>query len=326
MFFFNKSLKNIVFIIISLLLFFKVYAQPDINQCIKVGVLENKYFNISFLATNDSTPVCFISGNDTSSMIIREAWKSYLFKAKDTIAYFYGDIAGFGCNDNFETITSLDGNNNQSIIFLYCYNNSISKLCINNCSLLEEISCFANNLFNLDITNCNSLEYLDCEGNYFSPCALDSIFHQLPNRIDSFNNGYITIKNDTVTNPGVPFCRDTIATNKKWKVQDFNNNDPKDIINTVYHCPYFTLGIENPTIVNIDFNIFPNPAYSIINIRSKELLKTIEILDITGVKILEAFNLNVFDYELSINKLQKGIYLMKLITNSGVGIKKIVKR
>ena len=81
-----------------------------------------------------------------------------------------------------------------------------------------------------------------------------------------------------------------------------------------------TLGLVDSK--KIEFSIFPNPSKGIINIKSEEELKSIEIYSILGEKVM-FFEKKI--QQLNIKNLSKGIYIMKLITNQGSAFKKFVK-
>ncbi len=81
-----------------------------------------------------------------------------------------------------------------------------------------------------------------------------------------------------------------------------------------------TLGLVDSK--KIEFSIFPNPSKDIINIKSEEELKSIEIYSILGEKVM-FFEKKI--KQLNIKNLSKGIYIMKLITNQGSAFKKFIK-
>jgi len=79
-------------------------------------------------------------------------------------------------------------------------------------------------------------------------------------------------------------------------------------------------GLEN--ILAGKITLFPNPVKNELRINSEELrINSVEILDITGKKILDTQYLI-----LDTNSLQQGVYLIKIYTEKGVVISKIVKR
>lgn len=75
------------------------------------------------------------------------------------------------------------------------------------------------------------------------------------------------------------------------------------------------------TLSKIDFSMYPNPTNGILNIKIDENIKTVEIFNLQGQKILSSKNKN-----LNINHLNSGIYLVKITTDKNlIGIKKIIK-
>ncbi len=73
-----------------------------------------------------------------------------------------------------------------------------------------------------------------------------------------------------------------------------------------------------------DINIYPNPSSEFINITSKYSIKKISIYSINGKKISE-LDYNSKNIKLNIDKLKKGLYIIKLDTNRGIYNSKINK-
>jgi len=74
----------------------------------------------------------------------------------------------------------------------------------------------------------------------------------------------------------------------------------------------------NDHIADVTFKCFPNPSMNIINIRSKEKMKSLSILNVSRlsqVKIIEMNGLN--EYLLDINDMYPGIYIIQIITEKG---------
>lgn len=77
-----------------------------------------------------------------------------------------------------------------------------------------------------------------------------------------------------------------------------------------------------------NFNLYPNPATSIVNITNNEnmSIKQVEIYDVTG-KLINTHNFNnETEIQLNIETLTSGTYLMHLYTNEGVAVKKLIKK
>jgi hypothetical protein len=81
------------------------------------------------------------------------------------------------------------------------------------------------------------------------------------------------------------------------------------------------LSIDENHISN-EFEIYPNPATSIINIKTQLKVDKIEVYDIYGKLILT--NLNTKD--INIENLSSGIYIAKIYSDNRIGSKKIMKQ
>jgi Concanavalin A-like lectin/glucanases superfamily/Secretion system C-terminal sorting domain len=82
-----------------------------------------------------------------------------------------------------------------------------------------------------------------------------------------------------------------------------------------------TLGSTSFNAKNLKFNLFPNPANSILNIDLATELKSVEIYSLQGQKVLSAT-----EKQINISGLSSGIYIVKVIDkNSAVATQKLVK-
>jgi hypothetical protein len=82
------------------------------------------------------------------------------------------------------------------------------------------------------------------------------------------------------------------------------------------------LNSEEFTSTTTDF--YPNPTYDFINISSSVLINSIEILDLQGRTItFQNISINQFKYDMS--ALSSGIYLIKVNSDNGSVVEKIVK-
>ena len=82
----------------------------------------------------------------------------------------------------------------------------------------------------------------------------------------------------------------------------------------------------NNSIFEFDnsIQVYPNPTVSIINIKSNHSIKSIELYDIQG-RILETSLENSKESTLDISKRETGIYFLKIITEEGSKVEKIMK-
>ena len=74
--------------------------------------------------------------------------------------------------------------------------------------------------------------------------------------------------------------------------------------------------IEKPKV-----SIYPNPVNDVLNIESPEAIDSVEIFDLLGKQILVSSNKTI-----EVGALQKGIYIVKINTDTGTLIEKIIKQ
>jgi len=75
-------------------------------------------------------------------------------------------------------------------------------------------------------------------------------------------------------------------------------------------------------IENDQLSIFPNPAKDEIFIKSDFTIKKVEIYSLTGNLLLSENN---FNEKISVSALSKGVYMVRIYTNSGFIVSKVVK-
>lgn len=84
--------------------------------------------------------------------------------------------------------------------------------------------------------------------------------------------------------------------------------------NNQFGCIYYTNITSLVEILSsCELVVFPNPACDIINISSKNLIKSIKLINLSGQKIFEIYP-NSMNYVLDISEFKKGIFI--LITDS----------
>ena len=87
-------------------------------------------------------------------------------------------------------------------------------------------------------------------------------------------------------------------------------------------CAEFSpLGLEN--ILMKDIKLFPNPAKDEIFISSELQINKVEVYSLTGLLLLSDNN---FNKKISVSTLPQGVYMVKVYTNDGVAIIKVVKK
>ena len=78
------------------------------------------------------------------------------------------------------------------------------------------------------------------------------------------------------------------------------------------------LGVDD--VKQTKIQIYPNPAKAIVNVKTDDLIKSIEIYDSLGRIIKSEVSKTI-----NITELDKGIYFLKVKTASGGSIEKIIK-
>ena len=79
-------------------------------------------------------------------------------------------------------------------------------------------------------------------------------------------------------------------------------------------------GIKGTSVQEL--NIYPNPAKDELFITSELLIKKVEVYSITGSLLLSDNN---FNEKISVSTLPQGVYMVKVYTNEGLAVRKIVK-
>lgn len=85
------------------------------------------------------------------------------------------------------------------------------------------------------------------------------------------------------------------------------------------------LSVNEINFVNKDIKAFPNPTQNILNIKSQSIISSTEILDSNG-RIINSSTQNNNEVKLDIENFQSGMYLLKVTTENGTSIQKIIKK
>ncbi|HZH72773.1 MAG TPA: T9SS type A sorting domain-containing protein, partial [Mariniphaga sp.] len=85
-----------------------------------------------------------------------------------------------------------------------------------------------------------------------------------------------------------------------------------------------TMSIEE-NIKNIDLKFYPNPTTDYFNITSKAIIQSVELYDISG-RLIRTSLVNDFETKQNVINLTNGVYILKIKTQEGEVIGKIVKK
>lgn len=168
------------------------------------------------------------------------------------------------CGEN--NLTSLDVTHNTALEELHCRKNHITTLNVSACTslkmlvcndtriegldlsshpLLLKLFCFNTKLNSLNIAGANSIKEIRMWNTNLTDCQLDTLFGTLPTRT-SADPDTIYLKNGGAPDFNADGCRDTIATNRHWKVLNMAGGGTTPIVNTIYTC-----GVDHNSIITI---------------------------------------------------------------------------
>ena len=105
-----------------------------------------------------------------------------------------------------------------------------------------------------------------------------------------------------------------------------NTDNTDDIFNSIEVGieRELSTGIVSNTMTNdLNVTVFPNPANSIINLKSIHKIKSLELCDLSGKIIIKTIHPQ---NSIDISSVQKGIYLLKISLDSGIVVKQINKQ
>ncbi|MEE4116452.1 MAG: T9SS type A sorting domain-containing protein [Marinilabiliaceae bacterium] len=253
------------------------------------------------------------------------------------------------CNDN--QIASLDLSDNTSLVDFVCHHNLLTELDMTNNTLLGSINCSYNQINTpLDLSSCPDLLSANVSNNPVEEIILPGeAKSKANNKLDNLNISYtlitsINILNNTDLNnlnvQGIPLDSLDVSGNAGLSYlnttgtnlvciqvnQDQLNNIPagwtKDAI-TVYSTDCkATTAIEDPAFTE-SICIYPNPAGEIVYIESPFRIEKVEILSVTGMKLME---INNDCKAIPIEYLTPGIYILKIESGPSYAIKKFSKK
>jgi hypothetical protein len=253
-------------------------------------------------------------------------------------------------------ISSLDGIEFfTNLQFLYCHYNSLSSLNITSLTQLKILRCDVNNLSSINLTGLTNLQGLNCTSNQINNlnftglnnlksiiCANNQITQLNFNTNPLFeelvcNNNNLTQIN--IKNGINQLVGSASAYNDCWKtgnpnlaticvdaselasVQNhLNNCGTAQTINITSNC-----GLGSEEFAANKVVLYPNPTSSIITINSDEAIKSIELYDSLS-RLLVSKIVESNEISLDLSNYSNGIYFVKIITDNGEKIEKILKQ
>jgi hypothetical protein len=89
----------------------------------------------------------------------------------------------------------------------------------------------------------------------------------------------------------------------------------------------FTSVLGTNDFLSSKFSVFPNPTTNIINFSNNQnaVVHTVELADLNG-RLIKTEKVNATEGQISVSDLATGMYVMKITTDQGVALKKIIKQ
>ena len=85
------------------------------------------------------------------------------------------------------------------------------------------------------------------------------------------------------------------------------------------------LATEEISVKETDMQFYPNPVEDVLNIKTKESLKTYEVISAVGQQVKRG-TFTAKDYIINMQGLTKGIYFVKVFTDKVSVVEKVVKK
>lgn len=87
-------------------------------------------------------------------------------------------------------------------------------------------------------------------------------------------------------------------------------------------CQTFIVTNTKETLASDAIKFFPNPVHDILNIKTDEIIETVQVLDITGKQQL----VNFYNNQIQTQQLPLGVYIVRIYTENGQLTKRFVKQ
>lgn len=236
-------------------------------------------------------------------------------------------------NCSYNIINTLEVSNLTNLQYFICNDNLLTSLNLSGLNYLKSIRCSGNLLTDVDFSVLPLLESAGCASNQF--VSLDFSNNLFFYDLGAANNLQLTSIN----------LQNGVTQNTAWGIQacDGFSNCPNlnficadsNEISLVqqmisFSLPGQTVNVENCLLgsdafaFNDNLKIYPNPTSGFVSINSNEKIKSIELIDAQG-RIINAILVNDTKLDLDISTYSNGIYFLKITTDKGSKVEKIIK-
>lgn len=234
-------------------------------------------------------------------------------------------LRSLDCSMN--SLNNLDLNFSDKIKFggsLYCFDNNLKSLNVSQIKYIGEFLCSNSKIIDFNTGN-TEFGYIDCSSNDFvnldfSGNRIDRLICKRNNSLEKINiaNG----ENDKIDSVDLQYSYPYCIQIDEGFVPPTDNSWIKSYTSTYgYGDDCNPLSI-NENALDKDISLYPNPVISTLNIETKQIINQVSVFNTLGAKVLET-NAS----QLNVSQLQKGLYLVKITTDTGSEVtKRFVKQ
>ena len=288
---------------------YNMVTQVDLSQNIFLKNLGCVYNNLTVLNLSSNNQL---------------EWLSCQNNQLTTLLLYSDKLTYIDCYENY--ITELNLTNLPALIEIDCNVNQLSGLDISQNILLQKLKCSSNNLLSLDTSNNPEIFSLSCGRNIIESLDLSQNqdlrqffagFMPPLNHLDmrNGNNQFINSFNVFGTdNLKCIFVDDASAT----YLDDWYKDPFTTFVDNEAECD----GLGNQEFVAAPFKIYPNPAKTYFNISSKTKGE-FSLFSAQGKQVHTGI-LKLGLSRISMEGLSAGLYFLRVSTNEGVSVKKII--
>jgi len=308
-------------------------ATADISGVTYLDVRYNSIGDLTGIEDFTSLVILYCSGNPITSIDVSNAAELIELWCEDT------QLENLDLNNNIALTMLVGYGNNLNSLFvngaislkqLYCENNNLTSLDVSQNIALDDLSCGNNQLNNLDVGENTDLRWLYCSNNNLASLDLSKnmgLFgltcsdNQLT-ILDVRNGNNSSISSFNATNNPLLECIEVdseadanagIGSYASW-LKDATASYSEDCENN--------LGVDDEILAE-GLSLYPNPVSNTLLVESKVKLKKIEIYSILGQKIKQ---INSKFNSISTENLSRGIYMIKISSEKGTTVRKLIKK
>ncbi|WP_396146656.1 T9SS type A sorting domain-containing protein [Flavobacterium sp.] len=261
-----------------------INTPTDINYPVNIGDI------LQF-----TTSILPIAGDETTSD------NTFLFNQTVVGSYDPNDIT---CIEGTSVSPSLIG---EYLHYVINFENT-GTAAVENVVVKATIDTTKFNLNSLQLLNTSHPSYVKITGN-----IVEFIFENIA--LDTGGHGNILLK---IRSKGTLQSGDNVS-NRGDIFFDYNAPIDTGIANTIFQSLNNSAFEKDNSVV-----IFPNPTQSIINVKSENSIKSIQLYDVQG-RLLQTKLTDEISSSIDISDKSKGIYFLKVTSDKGIKVERIVK-